>query len=229
MSWIKKGIFFMIYDFHTHTFLSDGENSPIELIRFAVVFGYRCIALTDHGSYSNLDFIISRVKRDCELAEKHWDINAIPGIELTNIPAKSVNDMAREAKELGARIVIVHGESIVENVEPGTNLEAVKSKYVDLLAHPGIFTLEEAKLAAQNGIFVEISSRARHSLTNGVVANVGREAGVKFLINSDAHSNHDLFKSDMQERVGLGSGLKKDEVEEIFNKNYKGFLKRIGY
>ena len=85
-----------------------------------------------------------------------------------------------------------------------------------------------AKLAARNGIFVEISSRAGHSLTNGVVANVGREAGVKFLINSDAHSHNDLFKSDMQERVGLGSGLKKDEVEEIFNKNYKEFLKRIG-
>jgi len=137
--------------------------------------------------------------------------------------------MAREAKELGARIVIVHGESIVENVEPGTNLEAVKSKYVDLLAHPGIFALEEAKLAARNGIFVEISFRAGHSLTNGIVVNVGREAGVKFLINSDAHSNNDLFKSDMQEKIGLGSGLVKDEVEEIFNKNYKEFLKRIGY
>ncbi len=137
--------------------------------------------------------------------------------------------MAKAAKELGARIVVAHGESIVENVEPGTNLEAVKSKYVDLLAHPGILKLKEARLAAQNGIFVEISSRAGHSLTNGVVANVGREAGVKFLINSDAHSHNDLFKSDMQERVGLGSGLKKDEVEEIFNKNYKEFLKRIGY
>lgn len=218
----------MIYDFHTHTFLSDGENSPIELIRFAVALGYRCIALTDHGSYSNLDFIISMVRRDCELAEKYWNISAIPGIELTNIPAKSINNMAREAKELGARMVVAHGESIVESIEPGANLEAVKSEYIDLLAHPGIFTLEEAKLAAQNGIFVEISSRAGHSLTNGVVANVGREAGVKFLINSDAHSHNDLFKSDMQERVGLGSGLKKDEVEEIFNKNYKEFLKRIG-
>lgn len=219
----------MIYDFHTHTFLSDGENSPIELVRFAVVFGYRFIALTDHGSYSNLDFIISRLKKDCQLAEKYWDINAIPGVELTNVPSKSIDDMAKAAKELGARIVVAHGESIVENVEPGTNLEAVKSKYVDLLAHPGILKLEEARLAAKNGIFVEISSRAGHSLTNGVVANVGREAGVKFLINSDAHSNNDLFKSDMQERVGLGSGLKKDEVEEIFNKNYKEFLKRIGY
>ena len=103
----------MIYDFHTHTFLSDGENSPIELVRFAVVFGYRCIALTDHGSYSNLDFIISRLKKDCQLAEKYWDINAIPGVELTNVPSKSIDDMAKAAKELGARIVVAHGESIV--------------------------------------------------------------------------------------------------------------------
>src|SRR4030042_672659 len=159
----------MIYDFHTHTFLSDGENSPIELVRFAVAFGYCFIALTDHGSYSNLDFIISRLKKDCELAEK----------------------------------------------------------YVDLLAHPGILKLEEARLAAKNGIFLEISSRARHSLTNGVVVNIGREAGVKFLINSDAHSHHDLFRSGMQERVGLGAGLTKDEIEEICSKNQKEFLKRI--
>ncbi len=217
----------MTYDFHTHTFLSDGENSPIELIRFAVVLGYRCIALTDHGSYSNLDFIISRVKKDCELAEKYWKISAIPGVELTNVPSKSINDMAKAAKELGAKIVVAHGESIAENVEPGTNLEAVKSKYIDFLAHPGILKLEEAKLAALNGIFIEISSRVGHSLTNGIAVSIGREAGVKFLINSDAHSHHDLFRSGMQERVGLGSGLKKDEIEEIYNKNYKEFLKKI--
>ena len=219
----------MVYDFHTHTFLSDGINSPIELIRFAVAFGYKCIALTDHGSYSNLDFLISRVKKDCELAEKYWDITAIPGIELTNIPAKSINDMAKEAKELGARIVVVHGESIVENVEQGTNLEAVKSKYVDLLAHPGIFILDEARLAAKNDIYVEITSRIGHCLTNGVVAEAGREAGVKFLINSDAHSQNDLFKSDFQENVALGSGLKKDEIKEIFSRNYREFLEIIGY
>jgi len=218
----------MTYDFHTHTFLSDGNNSPIELVRFAVVYGYRCIALTDHGSYSNLDFIISRLKKDCELAEKYWDINVIPGVELTNVPSKSIDDMARAARELGAKIVAVHGESIVENVEPGTNLEAVKSKYVDFLAHPGILKLEEAKLAASNGIFIEISSRVGHSLTNGLVTSIGREAGVKFLINSDAHSHSDLFNFGMQEKIGLGSGLGKDEIKEIASKNCMELIKRIG-
>jgi hypothetical protein len=33
----------------------------------------------------------------------------------------------------------------------------------------------------------------------------------------------------MQEKVGLGSGLKKDEIKEIYNKNYKEFLKKIGF
>ncbi len=219
----------MIYDFHTHTFLSDGVHSPIELIRFASVSGYGYIAVTDHASYSNLDFIIPRIKKDCELAEKYWDIKVIPGVELTNIPSKSINDMAKAAKELGAKIVVVHGETIAEDVEPGTNLEAVKSEYTDILAHPGFLKLEEAKLAVKNGVFIEITYRSGHSLTNGVVASVGREAGAKFLINSDAHNLDDLFKPGMQEKVGLGSGLNKDEVKEIQDKNNRELIKRIGY
>jgi putative hydrolase len=219
----------MIFDFHTHTFLSDGENSPIELIRFAAVRGYRYIALTDHASYSNLDFVISRVKKDCGLAKKYWDIDAFTGVELTNVPAKSIDEMAGIAKELGAEIVVVHGETIVEDVEQGTNMEAVKSEYVDILAHPGIVTLKEARLAAKNGVFLEITARAGHNLTNGVVVNTGREAGARFLINSDAHSHLDLFTQGMQEKIGLGSGLKKEEVKEILSKNHQQLFKRIGY
>ena len=37
-----------MYDFHTHTFLSDGVLSPMELIRRAHVRGYRAMAVTDH-------------------------------------------------------------------------------------------------------------------------------------------------------------------------------------
>ena len=217
----------MIYDFHTHTFLSDGGSSPIGLIRFAVSAGYRCIAITDHASYSNLDYLIESIKKDCHLAEKYWDIVAIPGVELTNIPAKSINDMAKDAKELGAKIVVVHGESIVEKVEAGTNLEAVSSKYVDILAHPGIFMPEEANAAARNDVYIEITSRKGHSLTNGIVVKVGREAGVRFLINSDAHKHSDLFQSNFQSKVGIGSGLESDEVENILTKNSKDFLNKI--
>ncbi|MCJ7472401.1 MAG: histidinol phosphate phosphatase domain-containing protein [Actinobacteria bacterium] len=219
----------MTYDFHTHTFLSDGSSSPIELIRFAYAYGYKCIGITDHGSYSNLERVIGSVKKDCELAEKYWDIIAIPGIELTNIPAVSVDEMARSAKELGVRMVAVHGESIAEEVEEGTNLAAVKSEYVDMLAHPGLITSEEAMLAAKNDIYIEITKRVGHSLTNGRVVEVGRKAGVKFLLNSDSHNYPDLYRGDFQKEVALGSGLSIEEYNRIIDYNQKEFLKKIGY
>ncbi len=219
----------MIYDFHNHTLLSDGSSNPIELIRFAYAYGYRCIGITDHASYSNLEHLIESVKKDCELAEKYWDIIAVPGVELTNVPAASIDGMARSAKELGARMVLVHGETIVEEVEKGTNLAALRSEYVDLLAHPGIMTSEEASLAAKNDIFIEITSRIGHSLTNGRVVETGRKAGVKFLINSDSHSFSDLYREDFQREVALGSGLSSEEYDRITDYNQKEFLKKIGY
>jgi putative hydrolase len=219
----------MIIDFHTHTFLSDGENSPIELIRYACINGYSIIGITDHVSYSNIDYIIDAAIRDCSFAERFWNIRAIPGVELTNVPAKSINEIARYAKEKGARLVIVHGESISENVEPGTDYNAVNSDYVDILAHPGLITLEEAKDAAKRGIYLEVTCKGGNSLANGHVVKNGREAGAKFLINSDAHVHKALYSGDMQIKVGKGAGLDTDEIAEIFEINSKALLKKIGY
>lgn len=219
----------MIADFHTHTFLSDGENSPIELIRLAYANGYSIIGITDHVSYSNIDYIIEAATRDCELAGKYWDIAAIPGVELTNIPAESIDEMAKYAKENGARLVVVHGESISENVEAGTDYNAVNSDYVDILAHPGLITPGEAKEAASRGIYLEITCRGGHCLTNGHVVKTGREAGAKFLIDSDSHVHKNLYSGDMQLRVAKGAGLDENEIKEIFDVNVKKLLKKLGY
>jgi putative hydrolase len=219
----------MIIDFHTHTFFSDGVNLPIELIRCALAAGYGCIALTDHASLSNIDMIIENIAKDCALAQKYWDIRAIPGVELTHVPAASIDELARYAKEKGAKIVNVHGETIAETVEPGTNLAAVSSKYVDMLAHPGLLTFQEAVIAAANGIYIEITCRTGHSLANGRVAEIGKKAGVNFLINSDAHSHKDLYTDGRQKIIGLGAGFTEEETEIILNTNTGNFLKKLGY
>ncbi len=218
----------MIFDFHTHTFLSDGESIPIEHIRNASKNGYSVIGLTDHVSYSNIDYIIDALKRDCRLAEKYWDIKAIAGVELSNVPAKSIDEMAKYAKEKGAELVIVHGESIAERVEPKTNYYAVNSDFVDILAHPGLITPEEAGMAASKGIFLEITGKTGHSLTNGHVVKTGRENGAKFLINSDSHSCSGLYSGDGQFKIGRGAGLDENEIKEIFDKNVKLLLKKTG-
>jgi len=217
----------MLYDFHTHTSLSDGALSPIELIRYALVNGYHAVALTDHASIGELSRIIQETAEVCALARSHWDILAIPGIELTHVPAQAIAETAEKAKQLGACIVVVHGETIVEPVEKGTNLAALQSPHVDILAHPGLLSLEEAKLAAANGIFLEINARKGHCLTNGHIAHLAQQAGAKLLLCSDAHNEQDLLTAPLADSIVRGSGLDTTACHQVLTINPQELLKRL--
>lgn len=209
----------MVYDFHTHSFLSDGELSPVELIRRAVVNGYKAIAVTDHVGPGNMERVIKELIKECRLAEKHWPITAIPGVELTHVPAGCIAELAKEARDLGAELVVVHGETLVEPVEPGTNQAAVSCQSVDILAHPGLLTAAEAKLATVNDVFIEITARGGHNVGNGQVVKIGREAGVKFVVDSDTHQPGNLLTESWAKTVAKGAGLDEAEVEEATLRN----------
>lgn len=219
----------MVYDFHTHTTLSDGALIPIELIRRAIVRNYRAIAITDHVSIGSLKHIIEEVSQECALARKHWGILAIPGVELTHVPVEAVAETAQKAKELGAWIVLVHGETIVEPTEKGTNLAALQCPYVDILAHPGLLTLEEAKLASANGKFIEINARKGHSLTNGLSARLAQKTSTKLLLNSDAHDSDDLLTSSMANAIIRGTGLNKELCHQVLNVNPHILIGKFSY
>ena len=217
----------MIYDFHTHTSLSDGALSPVELIRRAMEQDYRAIALTDHAGIGYLERVIEETTADCALARAHWPILAIPGVELTHLPPRAIGEAAKRAKELGAWLVVVHGESIIEPVEKGTNKAALQCPYVDILAHPGLISPEEAELAATAGIFLEISARSGHSLTNGHIVQQSRLAGAKLLLNSDAHDESDLLTVELARRIARGAGLDEKESDEILTNNVQALMSRL--
>ena len=217
----------MVYDFHTHTFLSDGVLSPMELIRRAVVRGYAAIAVTDHCGLEDQERIIPILVRECAVASAQWDILAIPGVELTHLPPGKVDEAAQRAKELGARVVIVHGETVVEPVEPGTNRAALASPYVDILAHPGLLTEEEAETAAAAGVFLEMSARRGHSLTNGLVARRGLAHHARLLVNSDAHAPEDLLTDTLARAVALGAGLEEGQLSPLLQDNPQQLLRRL--
>ena len=217
-----------MYDFHTHTFLSDGALSPIELIRRAFVNGYKAIGVTDHVGVGNLEYVVKTLVKDCDQATKRWDILAIPGVEITHVPKEDIDLVARTAKELGAKLVAVHGETIVEPVEDGTNEAALRSRWVDVLAHPGLIHEDHARLAAENGVFLEISARKGHSFTNGHVAKVAKSAGAAIVLDSDAHEPGDLLTPVLTRRVALGAGLSEEEADVLLEKNPKLLLARLG-
>ena len=216
-----------MYDFHTHTFLSDGVLSPIELIRRAIVVGYQTMAITDHVGPGNLEYVLSTLKKDCEMAEKRWDIKVFTGVEITHTPIEDIDLLAKDARALGAQVVNVHGETIMEPVVSGTNLAAVSSQYVDILAHPGLITLDEASLAAENGGFLEISGRKGHGLANGHVANIARKTGATLILDSDAHEPDDLMTQEYAEKVAIGSGLNEKEKETILNRSPLTLIHRV--
>ena len=215
-----------LYDFHTHTFFSDGALLPMELIRRAIVKGYTALAITDHASASNIDELIEQISRDCDLAWEQWGFRVLPGVELTHCPPASIASLAARAKGAGASLVVVHGETIVEPVPAGTNRASVECPDVDILAHPGLITAEEAELAAANHVFLEITSRRGHCLGNGNTVVVGRAAGAKFLVNSDTHGPDDLHTEEFARSVALGAGLTRSEVDEVLYANPLQLLAR---
>ena len=217
----------MIRDFHTHSFLSDGVLSPVELIRRALAAGYHAIAVTDHVGPGNLELVLDQLNRDCALASEHWAIRALPGVEITHVPAASVAALARRAREAGAAVVVVHGETVVEPVDPGTNRAAIDCDDVDVLAHPGLLTAEEAARAAARGCFVEVSSRKGHSLANGLVVRNALAAGVKLLLNSDAHEPLDLLHERLALAVLRGAAVPDSEITTILEANPRLLLDRV--
>ena len=217
-----------MYDFHTHTFLSDGVLSPIELIRRAVVRGYKGMAVTDHVGPGNLEYVLNILVTDCKMASSRWDILVLPGVEITHVPKDDIDMVARAAKEMGARIVVVHGETPVEPVEPGTNRAAISSDAVDVLAHPGLIELDDARLAAERGVYLEVTARRGHSLANGHVVKVAQEAGALTVLDSDAHSPEDLLTDELREKVALGAGLSRDQAQTLLVSNPISLLKKLG-
>jgi len=86
--------------------------------------GHEAIAITDHVDASNID-CVKRIKKAVLDIKDNWDIEVIPGAEITHAPAEVIGKLASHAKKLGAEIVVVHGETLVEPVIEGTNWSAV--------------------------------------------------------------------------------------------------------
>ncbi len=121
--------------------------------------------------------------------------------------------------------MIVHGETVCEPVARGTNRAGIEAG-ADILAHPGLISEEEVRLAVECGVTLEISARHGHGLGNGRLVALAREAGAQMAINSDAHAPADIMTPDWREKVAFGSGLTAEELERI-NKSMVALVERL--
>lgn len=203
-----------VIDFHTHCLLSDGVLCPAEHARRVKVSGYAVIGLADHVDPGTMPGVIETGRASARALNGHMGLTILPGVELTHVPPDLIADEVKRARELGASHVVVHGETMVEPVAPGTNRAAIAAG-ADILAHPGLLTEEEAALAAEKGVYLELSSRGGHSLANGLVAKLALKHGAGLLVNSDGHAPGDWLSPEFQRQVALGAGLSQTQYEDM--------------
>ena len=214
-----------VIDLHTHSIFSDGELVPAELAQRALAAGYNVLAITDHVDHSNMDWVIPRIIKVCSMINKAGNIKVFPGVEITHVAPVQISALAAEARKLGAKVVVVHGETVVEPVPAGTNLAALQSS-IDILAHPGLLTEAEARLAAKKGIYLEITTRKGHSFTNGHVTQLARKFKAGLILNNDAHSPADFVGPERAKKIARGAGLNEREIS-VMLKNSQRMVKKL--
>lgn len=214
-----------MYDLHTHSLLSDGCLLPSEIARRYEEKGYKIIAITDHGDYSNIKTNARAIIEFCQNWPQSSKIKVLPGIELTHIPLEQFLPLTKFARKAGIKIIIGHGESLVEPVSAGTNRAALLSD-INILAHPGNISEADAELAKEKGIFLEITTRRGHAQGNSRVIEIARKIGVRLVINNDSHQPEDILSIDELRNAALSIGLSEEEINQIY-KNEKEFLERF--
>lgn len=213
-----------MFDLHTHSILSDGELLPSELARRYEEKGFKAIAITDHVDLSNIKEVVRSIVDFCD----GWPqkrIRVIPGIELTHLPLEQFSKAVSYARNNGIKLIVAHGETLVEPVLKGTARAALNAK-VDILSHPGLISEDDVKLAAQKGIFLEISSRKGHCLGNGHVAKLALRLGARLCINSDTHSPSDIPTPQFLKDVGRAAGLSEKDLVKIYKETEELILRR---
>lgn len=209
-------------DLHSHTFASDGELVPAEHARRAEVQGVEVLGITDHADASNVHDCVERIERAKETAP----IRVLSGVEVTHAPPEKIDRVVGMARDAGADIVVAHGETPVEPVVEGTNRAAIEAG-VDVLGHPGMLNPEDAKLAAEKGVRLEVTARGGHSLANGHVARVAEETGAELIVNTDAHHPRDFITRDRAVEIARLAGLSQERAVEAVDENPRELLGEV--
>lgn len=216
-----------MYNLHTHTLLSDGVLLPSEVAVRYLSMGYKTIAITDHADYSNIESVVKSTLAFTRNWPKDCEISVLAGIELTHLPLKQFKPLAKYARSKGIKVIVAHGETRCEPVIKGTNLAALEAD-IDILAHPGLITAEEIKLAKRKGVFLELTSRKGHSQTNRYLAKYVLKLGARLILNNDSHAPEDIISPKQLARVGFNAGLTPKDIEKAYKEVARFIKEREG-
>lgn len=201
-------------DCHVH--VGEGFLLPSEAMRYARRAGYKALGLLVRADSATLPLLLPWLLQTAGHYALYAGVEVFPGAELVHVPPPLLPEAVAEARSLGALLVVGHGESLGDEVEQGTNLAAIEAG-VDILAHPGLLTLEDATAAAERGVILELSTAPRHCLCNAHVAALALQTGCGLVLNSDARRPEDFASAALRQGTLRGAGLSEEGINLVQN------------
>jgi DNA polymerase (family X) len=203
-------------DLHTHTNLTDGVASLTDMVTAASARGYEYYAITDHAP----NLVMQRMTDDKMLAQREQvrDLGRrlaaeaagdkamalLHGTELNIAPDGSVDWPAGFLAGFDICVASVHSHFDLPRREMTRRfITACENPHVNIIGHPltrkigrrppvDVDLPELFRVCARTGTALEVNSHpARLDLPSAHIK-AARDAGVKFAIDSDAHSLRDL-------------------------------------
>jgi DNA polymerase (family X) len=184
-------------DLHTHTHWSaDGKNTLEEMVAAALARGYEYYAVTDHSHYLREGRLAQQLEEIEAMRAKYPKLRILAGVE-ANIRSNGEVDVPED--ELAALDWVVASVHNAPHNRPTERvLEAMDNPYVDCIGHltgrrigtRGPRDVDVARViekALEVGCFLEINGQPDRLDLQDVHARAAKEAGLKLVVNSDAH------------------------------------------
>src|SRR4051794_38423369 len=193
-------------DLHCHTTLSDGRQTLEQMAEGAIARGLEYLAVTDHSASHGFGNHVTPEALEARIEEAHALNARLDGFEL--LVGSEVNILTDGSldydDELLARldwvIASVHTSfSMGEREMTDRMVAAIEHPLVDAIGHPtgrkietrAAYALDVERVieaAARTGTMLEINAAPDRRDLNELNARAAAAAGVRILVNTDAHS-----------------------------------------
>ena len=197
-------------DLHSHTTLSDGRQSAEQMAEGARARGLEYLALTDHsashgfGNNVTADDLRRRIEEVRELDARLDGFTLLVGTESNILPDGSLDYPDDLLAELDWVVASIHTSfGMDERQMTDRMIAAIEHPLVDVIGHPtgrkietrAAYALDMDRVietAARTGTMLEINSAPDRRDLNEIHARAAAQAGVRIVIDSDAHSVRNL-------------------------------------